>query len=109
MGEDRQAAGAGGYEPVLGLAGEPGTHVAVPGRWVWAAGTVFDQPEPEQLIELTVVVPTSPLSGVRSSHLSYRPGLAFTNPEPCTSTCSAPSSLPPPFSPNQKHPSERSE
>src|SRR5450631_1861525 len=36
---------------------------------------------------------TSPLSGVRSSHLSYRPGLAFTNPEPCTSTCSAPSSL----------------
>src|ERR1035438_9261305 len=57
MGEDRPAAGGGGYEPVLGLAGEPGTHVAVPGQWGWAAGTVFDQPEPEELIELTVIVP----------------------------------------------------
>ena len=27
---------------------------------------------------------TSPLSGVRSSHLSYRPGITLTNPEPCT-------------------------
>jgi hypothetical protein len=27
---------------------------------------------------------TSPLSGVRSSHLSYRPGPASTSPEPCT-------------------------
>jgi glycosyltransferase involved in cell wall biosynthesis len=57
MGEERPAAGAGEYEQVLGLAGEPGTYVAVPGRWGWAVGTVFDQPEPEQLIELTVVVP----------------------------------------------------
>jgi len=57
MSEDRPAAGAGGYEPVLGLTGEPGTYVAVPGRWGWAVGMVFDQPEPEELIELTVVVP----------------------------------------------------
>jgi glycosyltransferase involved in cell wall biosynthesis len=56
MSNDRPA-GTGGYEPVLGLAGEPGTHLAVPERWGWAAGTVFDQPEPEQLIELTVIVP----------------------------------------------------
>ena len=56
MSGDRLA-GTGGYEPVLGLAGKPGTHVAVPGRWGWAVGTVFDQPEPEQLIELTVIVP----------------------------------------------------
>jgi glycosyltransferase involved in cell wall biosynthesis len=55
MGEGRPA-GIGGYESVLGLAGEPGTQVAAPERWGWA-GTVFDQPEPEQLIELTVVVP----------------------------------------------------
>src|ERR1035438_254793 len=51
------AAGTGGYTPVLGLSDEPGQEVAVPGRWGWAAGTVFDQPEPEELIELTVVVP----------------------------------------------------
>ena len=61
MGKDRPAAkgavGGGGYVPVLGLSGEPGSQVAVPGRWGWAAGTVFDQPEPEELIELTVVVP----------------------------------------------------
>jgi glycosyltransferase involved in cell wall biosynthesis len=57
MSDDRPAAATGGYTPVLGLDGEPGTHVAVPGRWGWAAGTVFDQPEPGELIELTVVVP----------------------------------------------------
>jgi len=38
---------------VLGLSDEPGEPLAVPAR----AGTVFDQPEPEQLIELTVIVP----------------------------------------------------
>ncbi len=50
----------GGWKPVLGLAepGEPVGHV----DWrEWAGkaapGTVFDQPEPEQLIELTVIVP----------------------------------------------------
>ena len=41
------------YRPVLGLSDEPGEPLAVPAR----AGTVFDQPEPEQLIELTVIVP----------------------------------------------------
>ena len=41
------------YKPVLGLSDEPGEPLAIPAR----AGTVFDQPEPEQLIELTVIVP----------------------------------------------------
>jgi len=61
MGKDRPeangTAGTGGWKPVLGLSDEPGNQVAVPGRWGWAVGTVFDQPEPEELIELTVVVP----------------------------------------------------
>jgi glycosyltransferase involved in cell wall biosynthesis len=38
---------------VLGLSDEPGEPLAFPAR----AGTVYDQPEPEQLIELTVIVP----------------------------------------------------
>jgi glycosyltransferase involved in cell wall biosynthesis len=42
---------------VLGLSDKPGGQVAVPGRWGWTVGTVFDQPEPEELIELTVIVP----------------------------------------------------
>ena len=45
--------GAKTYKPVLGLSDEPGEPLAVPAR----AGTIFDQPEPEQLIELTVIVP----------------------------------------------------
>jgi glycosyltransferase involved in cell wall biosynthesis len=45
--------GAGGFKPVLGLAGE----IDPAERWAWAAGTVFDQPEPESLMELTVIVP----------------------------------------------------
>ncbi len=49
--------GASGWKPVLGLSDEPPNQVAVPGRWGWAVGTVFDQPEPEELIELTVIVP----------------------------------------------------
>ena len=48
---------AAGWKPVLGLSDDAGEQVAVPGRWGWAAGTVFDQPEPEELIELTVIVP----------------------------------------------------
>jgi len=61
MGEDwpersRESA-PGRYAPVLGLADEGGQQVAVPGRWGLAAGTVYDQPEPEELIELTVIVP----------------------------------------------------
>lgn len=58
MGKDRdEGAGTGGWKPVLGLSDEPGNQVAVPGRWEWGVGTVFDQPEPEELIELTVIVP----------------------------------------------------
>jgi len=45
--------GAKTYKPVLGLSDGPGEPMAVPAR----AGTVYDQPEPEQLIELTVIVP----------------------------------------------------
>jgi glycosyltransferase involved in cell wall biosynthesis len=47
------AAGAGGFKPVLGLSDEPGRPVELPVRF----GTVFDQPEPEELIKLTVIVP----------------------------------------------------
>jgi glycosyltransferase involved in cell wall biosynthesis len=48
----------GGYTPVLGLSVEgEGQEAAVPSQWGWAVGTVYDQPEPEELIELTVVVP----------------------------------------------------
>src|SRR5580693_6094007 len=50
-------AGTGGYVPVLGLTGETGSQVTAPERWGLVAGTVFDQPEPEELIELTVIVP----------------------------------------------------
>jgi glycosyltransferase involved in cell wall biosynthesis len=49
------ATGEAAYKPVLGLSDTPGEPAALPARW----GTVFDQPEPEpdQLIELTVIVP----------------------------------------------------
>lgn len=50
---DGEAAAAPKYKPVLGLSDEPGELPAIPLR----TGTVFDQPEPEQLIELTVIVP----------------------------------------------------
>jgi glycosyltransferase involved in cell wall biosynthesis len=41
------------FKPVLGLSDEPGEPLATPSR----SGTVYDQPEPEQLIELTVIIP----------------------------------------------------
>ena len=41
------------WKPVLGLSDEPGGPAAVPAR----VGTVFDQPEPAELLELTVIVP----------------------------------------------------
>ncbi len=41
------------FKPVLGLSDEPGEPLAIP----VLTGTVFDQPEPEQLIELTVIIP----------------------------------------------------
>ncbi len=51
--ENNDAPEKQGWKPVLGLSDEPpGTH-DLPVR----AGTVFDQPEPEQLMELTVIVP----------------------------------------------------
>jgi glycosyltransferase involved in cell wall biosynthesis len=48
------ATGAGSFKPVLGLAAEGGD--AAGERWAWAAGTVYEQPEPEALLELTVIV-----------------------------------------------------
>jgi glycosyltransferase involved in cell wall biosynthesis len=41
------------WKPVLGLSSEPGEPVALPVR----TGTVFDQPEPAELLELSVIVP----------------------------------------------------
>jgi len=52
---------AGGWKPVLGLSDDP-IGLAEGADWrEWAGktvpGTVFDQPEPEEMIELTVIVP----------------------------------------------------
>ncbi len=51
----------GGWKPVLGLSDEPAGEAASHDWRSWVGntlpGTVFDQPEPEQLIELTVIVP----------------------------------------------------
>ena len=52
-----QGAGTGEWQPVLGLSDEPVAQVEASARWAAIAGTVFDQPEPEALIELTVIVP----------------------------------------------------
>lgn len=41
------------WKPVLGLSGED----AGPAQWHAKPGSVFDQPEPEELLELTVIVP----------------------------------------------------
>jgi glycosyltransferase involved in cell wall biosynthesis len=62
MGNDRpeERSKAGGWTPVLGLSepGEPGARTDWR-EWVAASapGTTFEQPEPEDLIELTVIVP----------------------------------------------------
>ena len=48
------AVGEGGFKPVLGLSEEPATLQV---RWEAIPGTVFDQPEPDNLLELTVIVP----------------------------------------------------
>src|SRR5579863_2152777 len=57
MGKDRPGdnaePGAVARKPVLGLSDTPGELESLPAR----SGTVFDQPEPEELIELTVIVP----------------------------------------------------
>ena len=50
-----------GFKPVLGLSDEPGGAAALADWREWAGktvpGTVFDQPEPQDLLELTVIVP----------------------------------------------------
>jgi len=46
--EMKGAGRAGGHTPVLGLSVEgEGQEAAVPSRWGWAVGTVYDQPEPD--------------------------------------------------------------
>jgi glycosyltransferase involved in cell wall biosynthesis len=42
-----------GWKPVLGLTDEPGAPLELPARH----GTLYDQPEPETLLELTVIIP----------------------------------------------------
>jgi len=59
--ESGPGSGSGSWKPVLGLA-DPAEGAAPRTDWRdWASktipGTVFDQPEPEDLIELTVIVP----------------------------------------------------
>jgi glycosyltransferase involved in cell wall biosynthesis len=54
--------GESGYKPVLGLSDEPAEPGAARLDWreraaMAGAGTVYDQPEPEELIELTVIIP----------------------------------------------------
>jgi glycosyltransferase involved in cell wall biosynthesis len=44
---------AGRFKPVLGLSETPGELAALGVPW----GTVFDQPEPKELLELTVIIP----------------------------------------------------
>jgi len=50
---DSETSSGRAWTPVLGLSSEPGEPMALPAR----AGTVFDQPEPDELVELTVIVP----------------------------------------------------
>ena len=57
MGKDKtdiaEAPPLAGWKPVLGLSDDPEERAERPVR----AGTLFDQPEPEPLMELTVIVP----------------------------------------------------
>jgi glycosyltransferase involved in cell wall biosynthesis len=58
--DEPKRSGSGGWTPVLGLADPDGSPTVTDWRdWAGKAapGTVFDQPEPEELIELTVIVP----------------------------------------------------
>src|ERR1700685_3714070 len=58
--DEPKRSGSGGGTPVLGLADPEASPTATDWRdWAGKAapGTVFDQPEPEELIELTVIVP----------------------------------------------------
>jgi glycosyltransferase involved in cell wall biosynthesis len=51
--EETGREGVEGWKPVLGLSDEPGPPGVLPVR----TGTFYDQPEPETLLELTVIVP----------------------------------------------------
>jgi glycosyltransferase involved in cell wall biosynthesis len=51
--ESKAGRTAGGWKPVLGLSDQPGEPIHATMR----LGTVFDQPEPAELIELTVIIP----------------------------------------------------
>jgi glycosyltransferase involved in cell wall biosynthesis len=51
--ENNEAPVQPSWKPVLGLSTEPGELKTLPAR----AGTVFDQPEPQELVELTVIIP----------------------------------------------------
>jgi glycosyltransferase involved in cell wall biosynthesis len=60
----KEEAGDSSFKPVLGLSDEPAEPGGAAARLGWreraamaGAGAVFDQPEPEELIELTVIVP----------------------------------------------------
>ena len=53
QGENHNAPERAGWKPVLGLSDEPPAPLEFPTR----TATVFDQPEPELLLELTVIVP----------------------------------------------------
>ncbi len=60
-GDSNKSASKGGWQPVLGLSDEPSGGEA-PADWreyagKALAGTVFAQPEPAELIELTVIIP----------------------------------------------------
>ncbi len=50
---DPREPSARSFKPVLGLSDEPGDPLAIS----VLAGTVFDQPEPDPLIDLTVIIP----------------------------------------------------
>ena len=59
--ETKEAARVSGWRPVLGLSDEPGGLAEAADWRSWLAatlpGSVFDQPEPDELIELTVIIP----------------------------------------------------
>jgi glycosyltransferase involved in cell wall biosynthesis len=59
MGRKREsdAVGEGGFKPVLGLSESPGELAALPAEAGTVPGAIFAQPEPRELLELTVIVP----------------------------------------------------
>jgi glycosyltransferase involved in cell wall biosynthesis len=50
---ENEAVAESGFKPVLGLSDEPGEPATLPAQF----GTVYAQPEPTELIELTVIIP----------------------------------------------------